>query len=71
MRDGKGRILFQYELPLNFKFEPKLTRDLAAIQLPKAQWLGFLFEAEADRVVLPIHLPDEGRPPLACLMSHH
>lgn len=42
-------IIFEYELPLNFKFEPDLSRTFSAIGLINGEYLGFLFKGPRDK----------------------
>ena len=42
-------VVFQYELPLNFEFEPSLSIDFAAIKLMKGEYVGFLFASPSDK----------------------
>jgi len=45
-------VIFEYELPLNFKFEAELTNTFAAIQTHiQGEYLGFLFTAAKDRII--------------------
>ena len=43
-------IIMEYELPLNFKFEPDLSSTFSAIQLHlQGEYLGFKFKTEKDK----------------------
>ena len=39
----------EYELPLNFNFDPNLTSTLSALELLNGEFLGFLFLDAADK----------------------
>lgn len=41
--------IFEFELPLNFQFEPKLTSTFAAIHVDDNNWVGFVFTDEKHR----------------------
>ena len=51
--DDNGRlkhILLEYELPLNFKFDPALSATFSAVQTHlQGEYLGFLFMNSSDR----------------------
>lgn len=51
--DGLERnIIFEYELPLNFKFDPELSSTFAAVQTHiEGEYLGFLFTSAKDRII--------------------
>lgn len=43
-------IIMEYELPLNFKFEPDLSSTFAAIKIHlDGEYLGFKFKTEKDK----------------------
>lgn len=51
--DGLERnIIFEYELPLNFKFDPELSNTFSALQTHiQGEYLGFLFTSAKDRII--------------------
>ena len=43
-------IIMEYELPLNFKFEPDLSSNFSAIQMHlQGEYLGFKFKTDKDK----------------------
>ena len=42
-------IVFQWELPFNFKFDGDLSRSFAALELTNGEWVGFLFSEDSDK----------------------
>jgi hypothetical protein len=41
-------VIMEMEIPLNFKYIPKLTPTFSALQVIRGQHMGFLFSKEAD-----------------------
>lgn len=50
--DGIERnTILEYELPLNFKFDPELSSTFSAVQTHiQGEYLGFLFTSAKDRI---------------------
>jgi hypothetical protein len=49
---NNGNLCFEYELPLNFNFEPNLTNMLSAVYTHiQGECFGFLFESARDRAI--------------------
>jgi hypothetical protein len=46
-------VIFEYELPLNFKFDPEISSTFTAVQthLMGGEYLGFLFTSQKDRIL--------------------
>ena len=42
-------VVFQTELPFNFRFDGDLSRTFAAIELLNGEWAGFLFSEDSDK----------------------
>lgn len=42
-------IILEYELPINFSFEPNLSSTFSALQIYQGEFLGFLFAHEGDK----------------------
>lgn len=42
-------VVFQSELPFNFKFDGDLSRTFAALELINGEWAGFLFTEDTDK----------------------
>ena len=42
-------IVFEYELPFNFKFDQDLTRTFSAIGMKNGEYIGFLFSSSEDK----------------------
>ena len=39
----QNSLVFEYELPINFSFDPNFHETMAAIQLKQAYFIGFIF----------------------------
>lgn len=49
LSDRIGDTTFEYETPLNFKFDMSLAQNFVAVKVFKGQWIGFHFKKESDR----------------------
>jgi hypothetical protein len=48
--DNLKHVLLEYELPLNFRFDPALSATFSAVQTHlQGEYLGFLFTTSKDR----------------------
>jgi len=43
----RAKVL-QYELPLNFRYDPDLSPQFSAIRIQRQEYLGFRFESIED-----------------------
>lgn len=43
--------IFEFELPLNFKFDTRLNPNFSAFSLLKGEYVGFYFSKIADKTV--------------------
>jgi len=41
--------LLEYELPLNFSFDPNLSEVFSALETVKREFLGFMFKKREDK----------------------
>ena len=46
---AEGELIFEYELPCNFKTDPKVHQCMTALQIMKGQFVGFLFTKETEK----------------------
>lgn len=47
--DAERGIILEYELPLNFNINSKLSKTFSSLQIQKEEFLSFLFANESDR----------------------
>ena len=48
LSDRKGETTFEYEVPINFKYESDTSQNFVSIKILMGQWIGLHFKKKAD-----------------------
>lgn len=48
LSDRKGETTFEYEVPINYKFESDTTQNFVSIKILMGNWIGLHFKKKAD-----------------------